>query len=86
VLEQRGGGLAYPTRVKHVRPTRHTMITKYTYDCIGCGEPIDTLWDDNDNGTTNGCLSSPDYLLVADWVFHPKCFDEMLNQYTGDGK
>lgn len=39
-------------------------------DCANCGEPIETRWQ-------NGLLPG-NYILIADWVFHPKCWDALV--------
>lgn len=38
--------------------------------CSGCRVPILTWWAPNNRG-----LMSGEYVLVADWIYHPKCFD-----------
>jgi len=47
--------------------------------CPGCGKDVTTYWMKNNTG----CLSKPEeYVLVADWAFHPKCFDEMVEKHN----
>lgn len=39
--------------------------------CPGCMVPILTWWAPNGGGMLRG-----EYVLIADWVYHPKCWDE----------
>jgi len=47
-----------------------------TDKCPGCGEEIELAHVDN-----GGIISNPDYTLVADWVFHSKCWDELVEKH-----
>lgn len=47
------------------------VITK----CPRCGKDVMTYWM-SDN---TGCISSKDYVLVADWAFHAECYDAMCD-------
>jgi enhancing lycopene biosynthesis protein 2 len=50
--------------------------------CPGCGEEIDDIVYADDGKI----ISNPNYTLVADWIFHSKCWDEMVERYpTDDG-
>lgn len=40
--------------------------------CAGCKKPIPTWWM-NDG---SGMISKPEYLLVADWVYHAECWKD----------
>ena len=42
--------------------------------CCRCGKPVTSHW--MKDGT--GCVSKPEYVLVADWVMHADCYDEMV--------
>jgi hypothetical protein len=44
--------------------------------CAGCGVPIRSLWAVGHRGLLPG-----DYVLVADWLFHPACYDAMLAEH-----
>jgi hypothetical protein len=46
-------------------------------DCSECGQPIETRWARDGN---HGLLPSDDYLLIADWVFHPDCWDAVVKR------
>ena len=41
-------------------------------NCAECGVPILAFWD---NGLVSG-----EYVLIADWLFHPKCWDEKVER------
>lgn len=41
--------------------------------CCGCGTAIETKW------TLRGVLPG-DFVLVADWVFHPSCWDMKVRE------
>ena len=45
---------------------------EFTQNCCHCGVPIKLKWN---NGLIPG-----DFVLVADWVFHPECWDEMVKE------
>lgn len=43
--------------------------------CGVCGLPIKTAWaTDGNHGLMPG-----DYVLIADWVFHPDCWDAVAD-------
>ncbi len=44
-------------------------------DCAECGKPIETRWLKN-----RGLLPSENYLLIADWIFHPLCWDAVVER------
>jgi hypothetical protein len=45
--------------------------------CPGCGEEIDEIAY-ADNG---GIIPDPNYTLVADWMFHTKCWNELVERH-----
>lgn len=44
--------------------------------CPECGQDVTTLWLKNGRG----CLSRPEYVLIADWVFHSECWDKLVER------
>ncbi len=59
--------------------TRHAVdpddeIEVDIIDCAECGEPIETRW------VKNKGLLPGDYLLIADWIFHPNCWDVLCER------
>jgi hypothetical protein len=42
--------------------------------CAACGVPIRSLWAPGNRGLLPG-----NYVLVADWLFHPGCFDSFFD-------
>lgn len=42
--------------------------------CAGCGVKILTFWQPNG-------LISGEYVLIADTVWHPKCWDKQIEKY-----
>jgi hypothetical protein len=49
------------------------MIDQAT--CPYCRKPVDYEWD-------NGFISSPNNVLVADWVFHAECWSKIEDAYN----
>lgn len=49
------------------------MIENEETDCPYCGEIVVSHWLPG-----QGCLSSPDYVLVADWIYHAACWDKQV--------
>lgn len=45
-------------------------------DCAYCGVPILIFWAPNGGGLLRG-----EYVLVGDWVFHPRCWDVFYDFY-----
>jgi hypothetical protein len=45
-------------------------------DCPFCGAPVRSLWVPQ-----GGCLPSPDYVLVADWIIHTDCWDKRIEEH-----
>lgn len=39
-------------------------------NCALCNIPILSFWAPNNGGLLRG-----EYIIVADWLYHPKCFD-----------
>jgi hypothetical protein len=56
-------------------PDKPDEIEVDIIDCAECGVPIKTLWVKN-----KGLLPSPDYLLIADSIFHPDCWNRMVER------
>jgi|RhiMetStandDraft_4_1073278.scaffolds.fasta_scaffold340037_2 hypothetical protein len=46
-------------------------------DCAKCGTPIRSLWAPGNRGL----IESREYVLVADWLFHPKCWDRIVSDH-----
>lgn len=46
------------------------MKTRETTVCPKCGKEVTFKWD-------GGFVTEPHNVLVADWVFHTKCWDEI---------
>ncbi len=44
--------------------------------CAGCGVPIRSLWAPGGRGLLRG-----DYDLIASWLFHPKCWDALMDEH-----
>lgn len=44
--------------------------------CPYCGKDVVFLW-------RNGVVPSPDYALVADWVYHRACWDQLVAERLG---
>lgn len=40
--------------------------------CPHCGLPVEYQWDE-------GFISSPKTVLIADWVYHDECWDEVTD-------
>lgn len=50
------------------------------YPCAFCGTAVKTCW------TERGMQSDPtENVLVADWVFHPSCWDGMIRENPPNG-
>lgn len=49
---------------------------RVTTGCAGCHRLVTTFWAPGNRGM----LSSPDCVLVADWVFHDACWDVQLRK------
>lgn len=52
----------------------HPMTEHFTQECLRCKVPIDLEWN-------NGLLPG-DYVLIADWVYHPECWQAMLEEWS----
>ena len=52
-------------------------IEFFVTKCEGCGEDVTSYWM-KDN---TGCVSRPEYVLVADWIFHSECWDKVVKDY-----
>ena len=49
------------------------MIETEEIPCAECGEKISVYFD-------NGVVSRPEYVLVADWIFHTTCWNKKLDE------
>lgn len=45
-----------------------------TDKCPYCDKEVTYYWN-------RGIISSPNYVLVADWVMHSDCYDKEVNEY-----
>ncbi len=43
--------------------------------CPFCGEKVVSYW------TERGCIRSPEYVLVADLIFHTPCWDKQVEAF-----
>lgn len=50
------------------------------FTCPYCWKRVPARFEINEDGTNNGFISDPDTVLVADWVYHAKCWDEQLER------
>lgn len=41
--------------------------------CPYCKKPVTIIWN-------KGVLPSPDYLLIADWIYHTPCWDKLIEE------
>lgn len=46
--------------------------------CPGCGATVVTFWA----AGNQGLIPNKEYDLVADWVFHAKCWDKQVADYN----
>lgn len=44
--------------------------------CPLCGGLVVSFWIPG-----GGCISHPDYVLIADWVIHSACYDKSVQNY-----
>lgn len=59
----------------------HCIETETT-NCPYCGKSVISYWVKG-----GGCLSRPEeYLLIADWIFHSKCWDAQVEEYEAKQK
>ena len=47
--------------------------------CPYCGKTVVGRWERN-----AGMLSDPDQVLIADWLFHAKCWDKQVSENPYD--
>jgi hypothetical protein len=60
----------------------HCIETETT-TCPFCGKPVVSYWVSGGGG----CLSRPEeYLLIADWILHSKCWDTQVEEYEAKQK
>ena len=45
--------------------------------CPYCMKPVATRWMKDGSGM----LSDPDVTLIADWVYHSKCWDKQVEEH-----
>lgn len=50
------------------------MIDKLITKCPYCGEDVISYWSER------GCISNPEYVLIADWIFHSICWDKQVEE------
>lgn len=43
--------------------------------CSGCGVPVLTWW-----APSNGGLLRGEYIIIADTIWHPKCWDKQVDR------
>jgi hypothetical protein len=51
-------------------------MDKFTVQCIACGDFILLEWEDG--------LLPGDYVLIADWIYHPVCWDALITKFPPD--
>lgn len=56
------------------------MKALHKFTCPYCQKEVETFWEDNEDGTTQGLLRG-DYTLIADWVYHTKCWDDFVKEH-----
>jgi hypothetical protein len=49
------------------------MNNDHVASCPYCKKPVSYKWD-------GGFVSEPHNVLIADWVFHTECWDEMCKE------
>jgi RecJ-like exonuclease len=50
------------------------MAEQLTEKCPYCQRLVTFEWD-------NGVVSKPEYVLIADWVYHTECWNEQMREY-----
>lgn len=45
-----------------------------TTACPGCGKTVISYWHKDNRGME----SRPEYVLVADWIYHSECWDKLV--------
>lgn len=60
------------------------MIETEDIKCAECGIPITVYFGNNISGARNqhtgGVISRPEYVLVADWIFHTECWNKKVDE------
>jgi hypothetical protein len=51
-------------------------IERWTTSCPYCGKEVEYLCVQN-----GGVLRSPDYTLIADWIYHATCWDKQVDDH-----
>lgn len=57
--------------MSHEKPDEQEIIK-----CSGCGVPILSWWSPEGRGLLRG-----EYVLIADTLWHPKCWDKNIADY-----
>lgn len=50
------------------------------FACSKCGGAVEMIWAYKD-GRCLGYETMQHYVVVADWVFHSKCWDKMIEEH-----
>lgn len=56
------------------------MIEEEHTLCPECGQVVVSRWANPGWRQRGGCLPSPDYVLVADWIYHSTCWDALVER------
>jgi len=59
-------------------PVMNDLTKPAVSTCPGCGLRVTSYWM-KDN---TGCVSRPEYILVAHWVYHSPCWDKQVANYN----
>jgi hypothetical protein len=46
-------------------------------NCPYCNKSVISLWVSGGGG----CLSRPEYVLIADWIYHTVCWNELVEKF-----
>jgi hypothetical protein len=46
----------------------------FEQNCPYCGKPVTIRWNE-------GVVSSKEYVLIADWVYHSTCWDKQIEEH-----
>ena len=64
-----GSGIAYCCDGDQV------SIETETSTCPYCGKDVLSYW-----APREGCVPRPEYTLVANWIYHTKCWDKQVKE------
>jgi hypothetical protein len=54
--------------------------------CPGCGDAVDFAWETGDAFGRMGFIPQRHNALIADWVFHSGCWDDLIKrEFPPDG-